>query len=688
MTTNSSDEDPSVATARTDSPGTTRLPQTALAGIVFVGGASLYLGPAMGWRLDGVLGPDHGDPLLYVYLLKWFAHSLATAGVGSYWDAPFFHPLPGVVAYSDHLVGPGLAFVALSVAGLPPLAAYNLLYFGQFAAAGVAAWWVLRRSRVSFLGSLLGGWFFAFGHFRWDEQSHFNVLLIAAIPIVLWTFDRVLAEPTAVRAAAFVAAYSIHLSGGTYLAYLVHVPMVVLLIQRRSDLWRRWRQEPCRRLPLVAAGTASALLLAAIYMAYASRVAGLGAERGLGELRQHSASLASFASVSFRSPLERAVPWLPRNDGHGALFAGFAATFCVAVALVSGWRRLRRPRIGRSSAWRAASVVGAALVAIGLVIADRFTTTGERSVVGLDWHGYRGPLAAVLVGAALVWVSERVLRGGALARWDEIDPWQRGLLASSGLALLLCLPVLYWLLWSVLPGMRGTRVSHRFFAFAALGLAFLVGKGFDRLRTSLDRRGARTALTCLMVVVFAAECAPRLRGWAPLAEEGAFPGYARRLAELDGVDAYLQLPIYSDWRDLRAMYFQTLHWRPLCNGSSSFLPRQYRELSATCKDLSAGCRDELRRRGVSHLVVVSDPDPTWPEALLGNDERLRRRAWRAVEEALAAGEIVPVAREASWGIFALTDGSAIASRVAERPRTARLGSPRTPRESPARRWPP
>jgi len=52
------------------------------------------------------------------------------------------------------------------------------------------------------------------------------------IPAVLWTFDRLLDRPTPGRAAAFAAFYALHVSGGAYLAVLVHFPLAVLLVNR------------------------------------------------------------------------------------------------------------------------------------------------------------------------------------------------------------------------------------------------------------------------------------------------------------------------------------------------------------------------------------------------------------------------------------------------------------------------
>jgi hypothetical protein len=640
--------------------------EVTLALFVVLGGACLYLGPAMGWSLSDALGPDQGDPLLYVYLVKWLGRALADPAV-SFWDAPFYHPLPGVIAFSDHLLGPGLLVAMLRAGGASALAAYNLLYFGQFVAAGLAAWWVIRRCDVSFTGALVGAWFFAFGHFRWDEQSHFNVLLIATIPLVLWTFDRLLAVPSAARAAAFVLVYAAHLSGGVYLAYLVHVPLALLMLNRFAALRDHLRSGARKVPPLAAAAAAAALLLSPLYVGYASRSAELGAERRLRDLRPHSSTLASFVSASSGSPLEREVGWLPRNAGRGALFPGFAVGLCAAAGGIAGWRRYRRPLARRSTAWTVAGACGALLAALALVAADRFTVTGERLWLGVDLHGYRGPLLAFALGGGFWLAAQRALRDGPVARWRDVDAGQRGLLLTSAVTLLLCLPAFYWLLWSALPGMRGTRVSHRFFAFAALGIALLAGKGFDRLRERLGARSAKMAIGIVVVLATVLESSPALRPWTPLAEEDDLPDYVHYLARADDVTAYLQLPIYGDWRDLRTMYLQTPHWRPLVNGSSSFVPPRYEWLAEECTELTRACWAELREAGVSHLVLALEADPDWTRFQKVDADRRLRRGQRAVRRRVAAGSLVEVYRGATGRVFRFVRAGAGASGPARFP---------------------
>src|SRR6202035_4377856 len=51
---------------------------------------------------DRIVGLS-GDPVLNLYVLKWSAHQLST-GLPGLWDANFFYPVRGALAFSDHLL--------------------------------------------------------------------------------------------------------------------------------------------------------------------------------------------------------------------------------------------------------------------------------------------------------------------------------------------------------------------------------------------------------------------------------------------------------------------------------------------------------------------------------------------------------------------------------------------------------
>src|SRR5262249_49090897 len=152
-----------------------------------------------------------------------------------------FYPHQGVLAFSDHLLGPGLVAAAWNAVVPGWIGAYNLLLLSSFALTGWAASWVFRRSGRSWWAAILGGVVYAFCPFRWDQLPHIQVLLMAAIPLTLWSFDRLLARPSGWRGVAFLLCYAVHLSGGCYLALMVHFPLLVLATNRAPEIWQRRR---------------------------------------------------------------------------------------------------------------------------------------------------------------------------------------------------------------------------------------------------------------------------------------------------------------------------------------------------------------------------------------------------------------------------------------------------------------
>jgi hypothetical protein len=216
----------------------------ALAGLYVV--AAVYLRPIGPlWRTH--IAPNQEDPLFVLYMLKWVGHE-AGRGFAGFWDAPFFYPARGVFAWSDHMLGPGLAAAAWNALVPGWVGAYNLLLLSSFAWTGGAMAWVLRRSGRSWPAAVLGAGTYAFCPFRWDQTPHLQVLMMAAIPLTLWSFDRLLARPAWGRAAGFLACYAVHLSGGAYLAAMIHAPLAVLACNRWAEAWR-WRRPSGRAAP-------------------------------------------------------------------------------------------------------------------------------------------------------------------------------------------------------------------------------------------------------------------------------------------------------------------------------------------------------------------------------------------------------------------------------------------------------
>ncbi len=309
-------------------------------------------------RLGGDhLGPDLGDPLFNLYVLKWGVHQIRL-GLPDLWNANIFYPTKGALAFSDHLLGPA-AQLALFLLVIPnAIAGYNFLFLTSFVGCAFATCWVLRRAGLSWPAAVLAGMMYAFSSFRLSQTPHLQILIAQWIPLTLWYWDRLLAERTARNAALFLLFYLLNLSGGCYLAYMIHFPLLAILIsrafsERRNLLSRRF----LRLLAPVALVAGAAIVL--LFLPYVRIARAQGLTRSAGEIQEFGATWVSYFSPArenlyFGPRAERLLRGLFDDSAdlffrpENSLFAGFLPTVLFFVGAAVAWRRRRE---GRPDVW-------------------------------------------------------------------------------------------------------------------------------------------------------------------------------------------------------------------------------------------------------------------------------------------------------------------------------------------------
>lgn len=326
-------------------PGTSRvLTWTAVAGL-YATLTLLYLRPI--WRYwDHRIAPTLEDPLFNLYVLKWSAHQIRL-GLPDLWNANLFYPTRGAFTLSDHLLGPAalLALFPNAIAG------YNFLFFTAFMATALAVCWVMRRAGLSWTAALLAGWMYTFSSFRIAQMSHIQLLIAQWIPLTLWFWDRLLAERTWKNAGLFLLFYLLHVTGGCYLAYMIHFPMLALLLNRMAVEGREIVSLRSLRL-LLPVGLVAGAALIAIFLPYARVSKTLGLTRTDAEIEEFGAAPASYFTPArdnlyfgpetkdfLRGKLGIQVKTFMRPES--ALFAGFLPTLLFFVGAVVQWRRRR-----------------------------------------------------------------------------------------------------------------------------------------------------------------------------------------------------------------------------------------------------------------------------------------------------------------------------------------------------------
>ncbi|HEV7517591.1 MAG TPA: hypothetical protein VGR07_14925 [Thermoanaerobaculia bacterium] len=602
--------------------------ESAVAAVLYAVTGLVYLRPI--WRVfPDHLAPDAADPLFAVYVLRWVGHQ-ARLGFPDLWNANVFYPAKGALAFSEHFLLPGLAlaFVHNTVAG------HNVLLFLSFVLVGLAVRWVLRASGCSAPAALLGGALYAFSPYRLSQLNHLAILFAPAIPLTLWHFDRLLADPRPRRAALFLFFYALNLLGGCYFAYMIHFLLLALLASRFCALRREPRPAALRALQFLAViAVLAAVGAAALFLPYVRLSHRMRMARDPGEVAAYAAALTSYVSPAtgnLYSPysageleqLARVPRWQqPFVRSENMLFPGFVATFFGGLGLAAFWRRYRRDGwLGRRPVlgWRRLALWALlGLAPLAFALGDVYTLKLDAGTFLSPWlpwvsRAVWSGLGATFAGSLALWAYlRRRWSGGGLLDWGRMEPWERGLALSGAVSFLLSFPIVFIPLMTVVPGLSGMRVPARFAAFLGLTVVYFAARGLDEVFARLGRSGLRwlrpLAFAGLSLAVFL-ELLPRPLSWVAVPREEEFPEVYGWLAGQGDVRALIEIPLQPFATEVAYMYYSTLHWKPIVNGFSGFIPPSYERIADRVERFlpDAGAVDLLAREGVTHVVVHAD----------------------------------------------------------------------------------
>lgn len=548
----------------------------------------------LAFRLGDGVPHDWSDPLLNVWVLWWNARSLPFSA--AWWNGPSFHPIPGVLSFSETLVGLSPLTTPLQWLGASPLAAYNTAFLLSFALSAFTMHLLCRSLRMSPALCVVAGLGFGFAPYRAGHLAHLQVLSGQLIPLVFLGLHRFVETGRRRWLVLFAAAWA--LQGLTNGYYLVFLSVLV-------GCWLLWFIRPgrfgTRLAPVLLAWLLAALALTPVLRRYALWHARYGFERSLGEIETLSADL-----MDLLSPSPALAHWPPAgfHSTEAWLFPGITLPLVVA-----GFVATRR---WRSMAEGPLATLFAAVAALAATVAAITAVTGpwriEAAALSLSVSALRKPLAISLYGLTLAGISSRSLRA----------VWRRGsvlafyLMASGAMAVLALgpgpraagLPIWdkapYWYLLQ-LPGVSALRAPARFAMLAVFCLALAGALALGRLVEGKGRRG--------MGLVALAAAGVLWDGWLVLPIREVPAGL--RLAPPQPVAAVLELPLGGE-RDTSAMYRGTTHGLPVVNGYSGYVPPHYHALRLGLEREEPGVLGAIREHGP--LLVLLDPRAPWAQA--------------------------------------------------------------------------
>ena len=558
--------------------------------------AGLYvlLTIALTWPL--VLQPasrvpnDLGDSLLNMFLLSWNARVVPFTE--EWWNLPHFYPVPGVMAFSEHLLG--LSVFATPIIWLTGnvLLAYNAAFFISFPLCALGAhalcYAITRRHDASFVAGIAYG----FAPYRMSQFAHVQVLSAYWIPFTLLALHKLVETGRWRWAAVFAVCWWLQaLANGYYLFYLS-----VLV-----GLWLIWFVVARRRWAVLArvavAWAVAALAVVPVALGYLKWQRAYGFRRWPDEIQAFSADVASLLSAPRNL---RVWGWLNVIDRpESQLFPGLTLLAVVLAGVVLAWTAAARAGLGRL---RAPRILLIAAVVFGVISATPTWFGAWKVEIGgirlVSVGTPQKPLSVALALLAIALAMHPSIRAG----WARRSPLAFYTIAAA-VMWLFCLgpaptlmhaPLLYkapysWLMY--LPGVDGVRVPARFWVLATMCLA--IAGGLASLHVMARWASLRAALPALLASLLLIESWPQpIRFHAP---PPGRPAHTR-------ANVRLEVPL-NGARDLVSLYRAIEHGRPVFNGYSGYFAPHYVALQSLLDSFDPAVLPLLTSFGTVEAVV-------------------------------------------------------------------------------------
>ena len=502
---------------------------------------------------------DTADAQLNAWILAWVAHQLPRDPLHLF-DANIFHPARDVLAFSEPLIVPGAMGAPFAWMGGSPVLVYNLMVLAGLALTALAGWRLMLAWTGDHVAAALTGAMFAFGSHTITRLAHVQGLHLYGLPLALLAADRIVTRAgmpggwwTRTGDAWWLALWMAVLVYTSGYTAVFGIFMIAAVVVARMPEWWGRRAAPVLGRFLLAS-VAAGIAAIPVYLPYARVAETQGMVRPLESVDLYSATYNHYLAATGR--LHFSLWSEPFFAAAGdAYFPGFVVIGLAAFAL---WRAARRtPGSPAPEADIAPSLTRARIV--------------------------------MLVAIAAV-----------------------GVLLSLGTN-----TPLYGWLFEVFPPIRGMRAASRFGTLFVLAAACLAGYGLWFLRA---RFAARRWMTGVAIALIAAANIEMAAAPIPFHPFEGIPDLYARLADEPGDVVLAEIPLYRRrqiYRNVEYVLASTRHWRPLVNGYSGYVPRQYLTFAETFRGFpSDASLAAMRGAGVTHVMVHPARFPAYAEAVM------------------------------------------------------------------------
>jgi hypothetical protein len=518
-------------------------------------------------RLDTAVS-DLGDPLLNAWIIDWDCYALTHAPLHIF-DAPIFYPSKFPLAYSENLIGIAIVVLPFHLAGMPPLAVYNIAMLLGIAISAYAGYLLARVVTRKTAPSAIAGLLYGFVPYKLGHLAHVQIIWSATPALLLAALILYRRKPSkkfaALVAIAFAASAIINIYLFLFDAVALALTLALIAIAETSDR-RFW-------LTILIALAIAALVILPVLMPYAIVAREYDMRRGDGETLGASATPADWLVPSANSAVYGNVVPDAWHHSERELFPGL-----LLIALtIAAFARKRRDAEVENEPRRYRFRCLDALIAL-LVVA---------TAIGLALHSSTIPMALLVIAI----VARLPLREWMARSRFPIELWIAALWIVIGVAGSFGLHAFFHsILFHDVPGFRATRAPARWalIAYAGLAAASAVALARMRLRSLI-----------VLALLAAVDVWPRIRWEQAVAEPSSF----ERWLAATHAGPLVELPLRNDL-EYRYLLGAASHDVPLFNGISGFEPPLHRHLRT--EPLGDTTFDLLEKNGCRLVLIHID----------------------------------------------------------------------------------
>ena len=279
-------------------------------------------------QMGSVLPNDAGDPGLNTWILWWNTQTVPFST--AWWNAPAFHPVPGVLSFSENLLGLSLVSTPLHWLGAGPQMAYNVVFLLTFPLSALGGYLLgyelTKRHDAAFIAGLL----FGFAPYRIAHLPQIQSLASFPMPFALLGLHRYLRPstnaqgvPSEVEGRDPQPKWLALFAGGWLLQGLCN-GYYLLFFSVFVGMWMLWFANPWSRprqfLAIGLAWVIAAIPILPLLLRYRAIHASFGFARDFGTIRDFGADVASVLHATVHLALWGWLEVFPRAEGE--LFPG------------------------------------------------------------------------------------------------------------------------------------------------------------------------------------------------------------------------------------------------------------------------------------------------------------------------------------------------------------------------------